>query len=61
MQPKEAEVLWDIQGIGLGYSILYVTQKALQDWNLKWQKNYFILKIWRGIMPKNELIKVEFQ
>lgn len=61
MQPKEAEMFWDIEGIGLGYSILYVTQKALQDWNLKWQNNYFIIKIWRGIMPKSELIKVEFQ
>lgn len=61
MQPKEAGVFGDIQGIGSVKSMPYVTQKALQHWNFKWEKKYFILKIWRGIMPKSELIRVEFQ
>lgn len=38
MKPKKAEVVWDIQGIGFCKSILYVTQKALQNWNFKWEK-----------------------
>lgn len=38
MQPKKADVVWDIQGIGFGKSILYITQKALQHQNFKQKK-----------------------
>lgn len=34
VQPKKAEVFWDVQGIGFGKTVLYITQKDLEHWNL---------------------------